>query len=99
MAPALVRSPTITDDAFPTDEPPLVGPLLVVYPVAGEQAESRGEALLDHFAPRGHFALRGQGRLRFGVKPRDVVLHRDDRQIHGALLVERLPPGLPEPRP
>ncbi|HLT35049.1 MAG TPA: hypothetical protein VK034_02165 [Enhygromyxa sp.] len=93
LAPALLRSPTITDDSLPDHEPPLIGPVLVVYPVAGEHAERRGEALLDHFAPRGH------GRLRFGVKPRDVILHRDDRQIHGALLVERLPPGLPEPRP
>ncbi|MFO7564151.1 MAG: hypothetical protein R6X02_16010 [Enhygromyxa sp.] len=93
LAPALVRSPTITDDALPLDEPPLLGPLLVIHPVAGDDPERRGEALLEQLTSRGH------GRLRFGVKPRGVVLHREDRQIHGALLVERLPPGLPEPRP
>jgi hypothetical protein len=97
LAPALFRSPTITDDsqleASLADEPALIGPLLVIQPVAGEAAERRAELLLDRLADP------GRGRLRFGVKPRDVVLHRDDRQIHGALLVERLPPGLPEPRP
>lgn len=93
LAPALLRYPTITDDPLPSEEPPLIGPLLVVYPVVGEHAERRGEALLDHFAPP------GRGRVRFGIKPREVVLRRDDRQIHGALLIERLPPGLPEPRP
>ena len=96
LAPALLRSATIGDDVWPSDEPPLVGPMLVIHPVApltGEVAERRGEALLEHFAPRGH------GHLRFGIKPRDVVLRREDRQIHGALLVERLAPGLPEPRP
>jgi hypothetical protein len=93
LAPALLRSAMIVDDVRPTDEPAVVGPMLVIYPIAGEAADQRGEALLDHFAPRGH------GHLRFGVKPRNVVLRREDRQIHGALLVERLPPGLPEPRP
>ena len=113
LAPALFRGPTIDDDAFAplADEPELVGPMLVVYPVvaattgtigsqAGVQAtpavdevERRAEALLDALAPRGH------GHLRFGVKPREVVLRHDDRQIDGALLVERLAPGLPEPRP
>jgi hypothetical protein len=93
LAPALVRKAPISESSFPTEEPPLVGPILVIQPVAGEHAERLGEALLDHFSPRGH------GHLRFGIKPRDVVLRREDRQIHGALLVERLPPGLPEPRP
>lgn len=93
LAPALVRCSTITDATLPSGEPPLVGPILVIYPVAGEAAERRGEALLDHFAPRGH------GHLRFGIKPRDILLRAEDRQIDGALLVERLAPGLPEPRP
>lgn len=93
LAPALFRAAPLTEEARPTDEPAIVGPMLLIYPVTGADAESRGEALLEHFAPRGH------GCLRFGVKPRDVALHHDDRQIHGALLVERLPPGLPEPRP
>ncbi len=93
LAPALLRHEPLEAATPPTDEPALVGPILVVYPITGNDPERSGETLLDHFAPRGH------GRLRFGLKPRDVALHRDDRQIHGALLVERLPPGLPEPRP
>jgi hypothetical protein len=93
LAPALFRAPMIVDDSRPHDEPDVVGPMLIVYPVGGTEAEARAEALLEHYAPRGH------GRLRFGTKPRELVLRHEDRQIHGALLVERLPPGLPEPRP
>src|SRR5690606_26025505 len=81
LAPAVVRAPAITDDALPDNEPAPVGPMLIVYPVIGDADEARGEALLQHFAPRPH------GHLRFGAKPRDLVLRRDDRQIHGALLV------------
>lgn len=93
LAPALVRA-RIHDGELPTDEPALRGPILVVYPVGGGgDADVRGERVLDHFAPRGH------GHLRFGSKPRELTLRRGDRQVHGALLVERLPPGLPEPRP
>ncbi|PRQ08506.1 hypothetical protein [Enhygromyxa salina] len=93
LAPALFRV-RIPDDQLPTDEPPLHGPILVIYPVGNDPtAETRAERLLQHFAPRGH------GHLRFGSKPRDLTLRRSDRQVHGALLVERLPPGLPEPRP
>lgn len=95
LAPALFRAPTIgPEQPFPSDEPELSGPLLVVYPLGTDMdAPARGEALLDHFAAN------GEGRLRFGQQPRDLTLGPDDRQIHGALLVERLPPGLPEPRP
>ncbi|KIG11938.1 hypothetical protein DB30_02273 [Enhygromyxa salina] len=93
LAPALFRV-RIPNDQLPTDEPPAHGPILIVYPVGTDaSAEIRGERLLEHFAPRGH------GHLRFGSKPRDLTLRRSDRQVHGALLVERLPPGLPEPRP
>jgi hypothetical protein len=115
LAPALFRAPPVHGDEprregsgsgrgeakmeFPVDEPSLCGPMLVVYPVlpntAGEAAlaMARGERLLDHFA--GHEL----GHLRFGNKPRELTLRPIDRQLHGALLVERLPPGLPEPRP
>lgn len=97
LAPALLRVATVEDDRLPEDEPTLCGPMLVIYPIApttsDEAAAARGERLLDHFAGR------ELGRLRFGSKPRDVTLRRSDRQLHGALLVERLPPGLPEPRP
>lgn len=96
LAPALYRYSAIVDATLPIEEPPLIGPMLVIYPIGGsvdETAELRAERLLEHFSPRGH------GHLRFGSKPRDLVLRREDRQIHGALLVERLAPGLPEPRP
>jgi hypothetical protein len=93
LAPALFRV-RVHDGQLPSDEPALHGPILVVYLVGtGPDAEVRGERLLEHFAPRGH------AHLRFGSKPRELTLRRGDRQVHGALLVERLPPGLPEPRP
>lgn len=95
LAPALFRTRPLDDEhpTLPEDLPELVGPILVIHPVVGRDAEARAEALLDELAPKGH------GRVRFGSKPRDRRVRRDDRQIHGALLVERLPPGLPEPRP
>jgi hypothetical protein len=99
LAPALLRAPVVQDDRLPEGEPNLCGPMLVIYPIPispstpDEIAAARGERLLDHFAGR------SLDRLRFGNKPRDVTLRPNDRQLHGALLVERLPPGLPEPRP
>jgi hypothetical protein len=97
LAPALLRAPPIHGDELPGSEPSICGPMLVVYPVLpnnpDEAAVARGERLLDHFAGR------ELGRLRFGNKPRELTLRPIDRQLHGALLVERLPPGLPEPRP
>ena len=97
LAPALLRAPAVQGDELPEGEPEICGPMLVIYPVLpstpDEAAAARGERLLDHFAGR------ELGRLRFGNKPRDVTLRANDRQLHGALLVERLPPGLPEPRP
>jgi hypothetical protein len=90
LAPALLRaSPTVL-----TDMPPLRGPILVIHPLGNEpDAPARAEALLEQIArPE-------QGRLRFGSKPRELKLRPLDRQLHGALLVERMPPGLPEPRP
>jgi hypothetical protein len=97
LAPALLRAPPVHAGELPTGEPSTCGPMLVVYPVlpntADEAAVSTGERLLEHFAGR------ELGRLRFGNKPRELSLRPIDRQLHGALLVERLPPGLPEPRP
>ncbi|PRQ03000.1 hypothetical protein ENSA5_19390 [Enhygromyxa salina] len=91
LAPALFRVPSPAQGGeLPTGDPEPCGPMLIVYPA---RTSAEGEALLDHFAPR------NQGRLRFGEKPRDLSLRSIDGQIHGALLVERLPPGLPEPRP
>ncbi len=86
LAPALVRADPEESSSLP--EP--FGPMLVLHPVADQ---ARAEALLEQLSAPDH------ARLRFGIKPRNVVLREGDRQIHGALLVERLPPGLPEPRP
>lgn len=73
--------------------PEMHGPMVVLIPVVGEGAQARAEGLLDALAPPGH------GRVRFGGKVRGAQLSIDESQVHGALLVERLPPGLPEPRP
>lgn len=86
LAPALLRA-----DADATrDLPAPYGPMLVLHPVVDE---ALAEALVERLSSPDH------PRLRFGIKPRTVTLRESDRQIHGALLVERLPPGLPEPRP
>ena len=88
LAPSLFRAAPEGPAMDPASAP--VGPMLIVHPVTdGAQAE----ALLESLTPAGH------GRVRFGSKPRALELRPEDRQIHGALLVERLPPGLPEPRP
>ena len=100
LAPALLRGPTLDDPAqLPArvDEPQLAGPLLILHPVAGPRPEQLGEQLLEHLAGEGYGRLRF-GRARPGMLPSSHP-SADSRQIHGALLVERLPPGLPEPRP
>jgi hypothetical protein len=86
IAPALLRAPLETANPLPNP----LGPMLILHPIT-EAAEA--DAQLEHLSSA------GQGRLRFGSKPRQITLRSDDRQLHGALLVERLPPGLPEPRP
>jgi hypothetical protein len=66
-------------------ELPVVGPLLIVS--CGDEAGAE-RALADNRA-------RGGDAIAIGGPPRrDVVRH-----VRGALLVERLPPGLPDPRP
>src|SRR5690606_34201565 len=81
VAPALLR----IESADTLDGPPaLVGPMLLLEVVDPEDAERRLAAL----GPR-------QGRalwLRFGQSRERATLGRDDRQIEGALLIERLPP-------
>jgi hypothetical protein len=81
----------LAPSAFAVDAPapdlPIAGPMIVV--VRCEEAEAR-RALEDAVA-RGASAIRiGGGASRYGDAVKDV---------RGALLVERLPPGLPEPRP
>ena len=88
VAPALFRSESADT---PDDPPELVGPMLILEVVEPGDAERRLAAL----APRDGHALW----LRFGRPKERAGLARDDRQIEGALLIERLPPGLPAPRP
>ncbi len=87
LAPALIR---VAEDPESPSPEPLEGPLLLIHPVADADA---GTLLLDRLAPSGTL------RLRIGESPRGLQPQRGDRQFHGALLAERLPPGLPEPRP
>lgn len=77
--------------AFAVDGPPpdlpIAGPMLVV--VRADEAQA-ARALEDVVAA-------GGGVIRIGGRPNrhgDAV-----KDVRGALLVERLPPGLPEPRP
>ena len=95
LAPALFRVPSYDADAeLPSPGPAPIGPMLIVHPVgSGPGARERGEQLLAELGAQ------GRGHLRFGTKPRELRLRKIDSQVHGALLVERLPPGLPEPRP
>jgi hypothetical protein len=101
LAPALLRltagrssasleDPPAEERGSSVGSPPLTGPLLLLHRCA--EAE-QGEALLEEIAGP------GDARLRIGPRPRGVRLGAMDRQIHGALLLERLPPGLPDPRP
>lgn len=71
----------------PVPELPIAGPMIVVVRCEEAQATEALEAALA----RGASAIRIGGRPgRYGDAVKDV---------RGALLVERLPPGLPEPRP
>jgi len=88
LAPALMR----LDVAEGVAGPAVAGPLLVLEHVAEDDEAERRAA---HLAPR---ADRGTV-MRFGIPRKGIALRPLDRQIRGALLVERLPPGLPEPRP
>jgi hypothetical protein len=83
LAPALLRC-----DVGPVPELECPGPILVLHPVVAESAEAE----LARFSEPG-------GRLRFGTGGRGTSDHPEDRRFRGALLTERLPWGLPEPRP
>jgi len=66
---------------------PIVGPLLVVVRTSAERARAEVEAA----------ARDGAAVVQVGGKP--IAFADDVRSFRGAVLVERLPPGLPEPRP
>lgn len=84
IAPAL-----FADDSEETIALAPVGPVLVLHHCPPAEAE----ALFDRLAPPGH------GRIRLGKAPRRGAMGPDDRWYEGALLIERVPPGLPKPRP
>jgi hypothetical protein len=67
----------------------LAGPILVLHRVP----EGEGERALDRLGES------AAGRIYVGQPRRGRPLGALDRQYAGALLVERIPPGLPKPRP
>lgn len=80
-------APSLFATRWPVPELPMVGPMLVVVRCSGSQARAAAEAVAR---VDGQIILIGG---RVDDYPGDVTA------IRGALLVERLPPGLPEPRP
>lgn len=66
---------------------PIVGPMLVVVRTTAELARAEIEAA----------ARDGAQVVQVGGRP--IAFAKDVRAFKGAVLVERLPPGLPEPRP
>lgn len=80
-------APALFCTGWPPPELPTTGPLLVIVRCDERQAHAGAEtAARDH----GQLIAMGPGRA---IYPGQVTA------IRGALLVERLPPGLPEPRP
>jgi hypothetical protein len=66
---------------------PVIGPMLVIVRTTAELARAEIEAA----------AREGAQIVQVGGRP--IAYASDVRIFHGAVLVERLPPGLPEPRP
>jgi hypothetical protein len=81
-------APALFHTRWPPPELPLVGPMVVV--VACE-----GEAHLQQAVRRARDA--GGNVVQIGGRPGRVA--GPVRHVRGALLVERLPPGMPDPRP
>lgn len=93
LAPALVRMPWPVPEgaAIPgTPALPLAGPLLVIHPCASE-AVAPALGLLG-FPPARQLWI---GAPPLGARPQGD----EPTYIRGALMTERLPPGLPDPRP
>ncbi len=72
---------------WPAPELPIAGPMLVVVRARIDQARAAAEAA----------AREGGAAVVVGANSKNYP--GDVRYIRGALLVERLPPGLPDPRP
>jgi hypothetical protein len=81
-------APALFHAPWPPPELPLVGPMVVVVACGGE-------AHLQEAARR----AREQGGQVVQIGGRPGRIAGPVRHVRGALLVERLPPGLPEPRP
>lgn len=86
--PACYLAPALFVVSWPVPELPLLGPMVVV--VACESSSQLREAAAQAHAQGGQVVQIGG---RPGRIPQPV------RHVRGALLVERLPPGLPDPRP
>ncbi|MBK8264587.1 MAG: hypothetical protein IPK80_24990 [Nannocystis sp.] len=89
LAPALLRRSGLSTRPLAA-EPPIVGPMLVLYACPEEQ-------ILNN-------ALEGLGwapsrQLWVGAPPLGERAAEGRRYLRGALRVERVPPGLPDPRP
>jgi hypothetical protein len=83
----LYLAPALFSTHWPTPELPMVGPMLVITQCTKEQALAAAED-----------AVRENGQV-IALGARSKQYPGDVRLIRGALLVERLPPGLPDPRP
>jgi hypothetical protein len=75
------------DDARGVARPRIIGPMLVIVRTTAELARAEIEAA----------ARDGAQVVQVGGRP--IAYAKDVRLFRGAVLVERLPPGLPEPRP
>jgi len=92
LAPALFRLPWPLPEGCPLPgdpELPVVGPMLLLYTAEARAIEEVSRAL-------GFSASR---QLWIAPPPRGGVVSYGPRYVQGALIVERMPPGLPEPRP
>ncbi len=93
LAPALFQLPWPLPEGVPMPgsvELPVVGPMLVLYSVtAGAALEAASRAL----------GFPGSRQLWVAPPPLGGIASDGPRYVQGALVVERMPPGLPEPRP
>lgn len=86
--PSIYLAPALFHTAWPPPALPLVGPMVVVVACSGE-------AQLHEAVRRAR--KEGAPVVQIGGRPGRIA--GPVRHVRGALLVERLPPGMPEPRP
>jgi acyl-CoA reductase-like NAD-dependent aldehyde dehydrogenase len=80
-------APALVSCSWPPPDLPTTGPILVVVRCGPDQARAAADQV----------GTQAGQIVQFGGRPHTYAGHV--RLIRGALLVERLPPGLPEPRP